>query len=97
MVKKAHLLLKVLAVSCLAMLLVLFVMDAFAEPVETKIVTAHGGLNVRREPSVYSQKMYTLDETDIVVVLEWRDGWAYVANNHPPYLPIGWACGDYLK
>lgn len=97
MVKKAHLLMKVLVFSCFTMLLILIAVDAFAVSMETKIVSAHGGLNVRREPNAQSQRVYVLDETEIVVILEWRDGWARVANNYPPYLPIGWACGDYLK
>lgn len=97
MVNKAHLLIKVLAFGFFTMLFILIVVDAFAVSMETKIVSAHGGLNVRREPNAQSQRVYVLDETDIVVVLEWHDGWARVANNYPPFLPIGWACGDYLK
>lgn len=41
---------KALAVSCL--LLVLAMESAPAEPLETRIVTARGGLNVRQEPTV---------------------------------------------
>ncbi len=92
--RKAHLVFKATAFCCLTLLLTLVVVDALGE---TAIVTARGGLNVRREPNVHSQKVYTLEETDIVIILEWQDGWAHVANNYPPFLPIGWACGDYLK
>lgn len=95
--RKAKLVIKVLALACWVLMMALVVTDGMAEPVETKIVAAHGGLNVRREPNAQSQKVYTLDETAIVVVLGWQDGWARVANNYPPYLPIGWACGDYLR
>lgn len=95
--RKAELVIKVAVFSCLTMLVLLAVADALAEPIQTRIVTARGGLNVRRESTMQSQIVYTLDETDVVVVLEWHDGWARVANNTPPYTPIGWACGDYLK
>lgn len=94
---KANLVVKALAASCLALWMIISLHTAFAEPLETRIVAAHGGLNVRREPTTQSQRVYTLDETTVVVILEWQDGWARVANNTPPYLPIGWACGDYLK
>lgn len=91
---KARLVFRATALCCLALLMALVVVDALGE---TAIVTARGGLNVRREPNIHSQKVYTLEETDIVIILEWQDGWAHVANNYPPFLPIGWACGDYLK
>lgn len=91
---KAKQVFKATAFCCLTLLLALVVVDALGE---TAIVTARGGLNVRREPNIHSQKVYTLEETDIVIILEWQDGWAHVANNYPPFLPIGWACGDYLR
>lgn len=97
MTAKAQLVFKVLAASCLLMMLVLVMVDALAEPVETRTVAAHGGLNVRREPTTESRVVYVLEETTVVVILEWENGWALVASNHPPHLPIGWACGDYLK
>ena len=97
MKQKAIFLYKVLCVSILAPWMVLSLHTAFGEPLQTRCVAAHGWLNVRREPNIHSQKVYTLDETDIVIILEWQDGWAHVANNYPPFLPIGWACGDYLK
>lgn len=95
--RKADLVIKAAVFSCLTMLVLFAVVDALAEPIQTRMVTARGGLNVRREPTTQSQIVYTLDETDIVVVSEWRDGWALVCNNNPPYMPIGWACGDWLK
>lgn len=98
MTAKAHLVIKVLAASCLLLMLVLVMCEALAEqPVETRTVSAHGGLNVRREPTTESRVVYVLEETTVVVILEWENGWALVASNHPPHLPIGWACGEYLK
>lgn len=94
---KAARVFKALAVSCWILMMVLVAIEGYAEPLETRIVAAHGGLNVRREPTTQSQRIYTLEETTVVVILEWKDGWARVANNTPPYLPIGWANGDYLK
>ena len=95
--RKARLVIKVTALACWILMLVLVAIDSHAEPMETRIVAAHGGLNVRREPTTQSQRVYTLEETTVVVILEWQDGWARVANNTPPYLPIGLANGDYLK
>lgn len=95
--QKALLLYKVLCCCILVLWMILSLHTAFAAPMQTRCVTAHGGLNVRREPTVQSQLVYTLDETEVVVVKEWKDGWALVCNNYPPYLPIGWACGDYLR
>ena len=95
--KKASFLYKALACSILALWMIISLHTAFAEPLQTRCVAANGGLNVRREPTVQSRIVYTLDETDVVVVSEWKDGWALVCNNYPPYLPIGWACGDYLR
>lgn len=95
--RKADKVFKALALACYILWLCLVAVEGFAEPMETRFVAARGGLNVRREPNTSSQKVYTLDETTVVVVLEWKDGWARVANNFPPYYEIGWACGDYLK
>ena len=95
--QKARRVIKALALACWLLMAVLLTADCLAEPMETRIVAAHGGLNVRREPTTQSQRVYTLDETDVVVILEWHDGWALVGNNTPPYLPIGWANGDYLR
>lgn len=96
-IQKRDFVIKVLAFCCFLAMLTLVVADVLAEPIQTRIVAAHGGLRVRREPSTSSQTVYVLDETTVVVVAGWRDGWALVCNNAPPYLPIGWACGDYLK
>lgn len=95
--RKADKVFKALACACYILWLCLVAAEGFAEPMETRIVAAHGGLNVRREPTVQSQRVYTLNETDVVVILEWQDGWAKVGNNYPPYMPIGWACGEYLR
>lgn len=96
-VRKTRLIIKVLTLFCWILLLVLVAVDSYAEPIETRIVTARGGLNVRREPSTNSPVIYMLEETTLVTISDWQDGWALVANNYPPFLPIGWACGDWLK
>lgn len=70
---------------------------AEAEWFESRQVTAHGGLNVRAEPCIESEAVYLLEETEVVVVHEWRHGWALVGKNIGDHRPIGWACGDYLK
>lgn len=97
MTDKALLVYKVLLVAVMILLGVLFAIDADAEPARFMTVTARGGLYVRRGPSTEAQAVYMLDETDIVAILDWQDGWALVGDNYPPFNPIGWACGDYLR
>lgn len=62
-----------------------------------KIVVASGGLNVRSEPCISGLHRYTLENRQVVAVLEEQDGWALVALNNSPDIPVGWACMDYLK
>ena len=62
-----------------------------------KSVQAHGGLNVRENPSAEAKATYLLEDTETVFALEWHDGWALVAKNISPDMVLGWACGDYLK
>ena len=73
------------------------VMNSQSEPLHVMSVQASGGLNVRVEPSVDSTATYLLDDTETVIVLEWRNGWALVAKNISPDMVLGWVCGDYLR
>lgn len=77
--------------------LVCTIADAYAVPLRVMSVQARGGLNVRTAPSVEATSVYVLEDTETVIVLEWRDGWAQVAKNNGDRHPIGWVCGDYLK
>lgn len=95
--RKADLVFKVLTVACLVAMMVLIIADALAEPVSFKIVQARGGLNVREYPRPDARAVYLLDDTEVVAVLGWLDGWAEVAKNRAPFIPLGWVCGDYLK
>lgn len=81
----------IVAIACMAL-------DSQAEEwLTVKIVQARGGLNVREQPSPEAKATYLLNDTETVIVLEWRDGWALVAKNINPDMVLGWACGDYLK
>lgn len=97
MKRKAARVCKVLACAVCALWLCLMAVECMAEPIETRIVTARGGLNVRREPNTNSPVIYMLEETTLVTISDWQDGWALVGYNSPPFMPIGWACGDWLK
>ena len=68
-----------------------------AEWVGTAIVQASGGLNVRQSPSIDAKPTYLLDNAEVVLVMEWQNGWALVAKNTGSHTVLGWACGDYLK
>lgn len=95
--RKADLVFKVLTFACLTTMLVLIIADTLAEPLSFKIVQARGGLNVREYPRIDARAVYLLEDTEIVAVLCWLDGWAEVAKNRAPFIPLGWVCGDYLK
>jgi len=71
--------------------------DSQAEPITVMSVQASGGLNVRKEPRIDSACTYLLEDTETVIVLGWRDGWALVAKNNGMHTTLGWACGNYLK
>jgi len=88
---------KLLVALCLITAIACLAAEGLAEPYTVRIVQASGGLNVRSEPTTSARAVYLLEDTETVVVLEWRDGWALVAKNSPPHWAIGWVCGDYLK
>lgn len=65
-------------------------------PVETQgesyWVFAYGGLRVRTGPSVSNEMVGSLEDGEVVEVLQWKDGWAYIEK------PVkGWCSGDYLN
>lgn len=62
-----------------------------------RMVFASGGLNVRREPNANSQPVYLLENREIVIVHEERDGWLLVSKNYFNSYPLGWVCADYVK
>ena len=72
-------------------------LNSQAEPISVMSVQANGGLNVREEPGVDSTATYLLEDTETVIVLEWKDGWALVAKNNGSHTTLGWVCGKYLK
>lgn len=94
---KALLTFKLAAVLCILALVACLATEAVAAAYNTRMVTAHGGLNVRREPRLDSPVVYLLSETEVVIVLAFRNGWALVSKNSSPGTPIGWSCADYLK
>lgn len=54
-------------------------------------VFAYGGLRVRKGPSTEYVLAGSLDDGEVVEVLEWKDGWAYIEK------PVqGWCSGEYL-
>lgn len=54
-------------------------------------VFAHGGLWVRSGPSTEYALAGSLEDGDVVEVLKWKDGWAYIED------PVkGWCSGDYI-
>lgn len=65
--------------------------------INTKIVQARGGLNVREYPSADAKFRYLLEDCEVVIILKEVDGWALVAKNNSVSVPIGWASTDYLK
>ena len=73
------------------------VVNSQAEPIRVMSVQASGGWNVREQPTVEARVTYVLEDTETVIVLEWRDGWALVAKNTSKDMVLGWACGKYLK
>ena len=73
------------------------VVNSQAEPIQVMSVQARGGLNVRELPTEEARATYILEDTETVIVLEWRDGWALVAKNTSKDMVLGWACGKYLK
>lgn len=54
-------------------------------------VFAYGGLRVRKGPSTEYVLAGSLDDGEVVEVLEWKDGWAYIE------APVqGWCSGEFL-
>jgi len=68
------------------------------DPTETTVeaeelywVFAYGGLWVRSGPSTEYALVGSLEDGDVIEVLEWKDGWAYLKE------PVkGWCSGDYI-
>lgn len=73
------------------------VTNSQAESFKVMSVQASGGLNVRKEPNVEATATYLLEDTETVIVHEWKDGWALVAKNSGAHTTLGWVCGKYLK
>ena len=71
--------------------------DSYAAEWQTAQVQASGGLNVRQHPSIDAKATYLLDDTEVVLIMDWHNGWALVAKNTGSHTVLGWACGDYLK
>jgi len=72
--------------------------DSYAmEWIGTAQVQASGGLNVRQYPSIDAKAVYLLDDTEVVLIMDWHNGWALVAKNKGAHTVLGCACGDYLK
>ncbi|MBR4929725.1 MAG: SH3 domain-containing protein [Bacteroidaceae bacterium] len=95
---KALFTLKLLFVLALIVGIACIALDAQADEwLAVKIVQARGGLNVRDQPGTEAKATYLLNDTETVLVLEWRDGWALVAKNTSPDMVLGWVSGDYLK
>ena len=94
---KALFTIKLVFVLAVIVSLCAIVMNSKAEPYRVMSVQANGGLNVREEPSVDSTATYLLEDTETVIVMDWRDGWALVAKNNGSHTTLGWVCGKYLR
>lgn len=54
-------------------------------------VFAYGGLRVRTGPSTEYVLAGSLEDGEVIEVLDWKDGWAYIEK------PVkGWCSGDYI-
>lgn len=61
------------------------------EPKQLYWVFAYGGLWVRSGPSTENALVGSLEDGDVIEVLQWKEGWAYIE------APVkGWCSGDYL-
>lgn len=54
-------------------------------------VFAQGGLRIRSGPSVEYEMVGSLEDGDVIEVITWKDGWAYIEE------PVkGWCSGEYI-
>lgn len=64
---------------------------AVATKGEAYWVFAYGGLRVRTGPSVANEMVGSLEDGEVIEVLQWKDDWAYIEK------PVkGWCSGAYL-
>lgn len=95
---KTYCTIKLLLLALTLFVLLCMALDAQADEwYSVKSVQARGGLNVREQPSIEANATYLLEDTETVILLESRDGWALVAKNVSPKMVLGWVCLDYLK
>lgn len=65
--------------------------EAVAAKGETYWVFAYGGLRVRTGPGVANEMVGSLEDGEVIEVLQWKDDWAYIEK------PVkGWCSGAYL-
>lgn len=65
--------------------------ETTAEQKQLYWVFAHGGLWVRSGPDTEHTLVGSLEDGDVVEVLQWKNGWAYIEE------PVkGWCSGDYI-